>query len=100
MSVQMATAEYHDETDLVGQFIAECLRPVTQGWVELRSVYAVYKSWCERNGYTPGGAQQLSQRLRDHGLTLTKDAPQTHRSRLRGHLFRESVANQTEPEPY
>jgi putative DNA primase/helicase len=100
MSVQMATAEYHDETDLVGQFVAECLKPVTQGWVELQSVYAVYKSWCERNGYTPGGAQQLSQRLRDHGLTLTKDAPQTHRSRLRGHLFRESVANQTEPEPF
>ena len=96
VSVQMATAEFHDETDLVGQFILECLTPVAEGWVELQSVYAVYKGWCERNGYTAMGAQQLSHRLRDHGMTLSKDAPKTHRSRLRGHIINKAAVSQTQ----
>jgi phage/plasmid-associated DNA primase len=70
MSVQMATAEYHDETDLVGQFIAECLRPVTEGWVELQSVYAVYKGWCEHNGYPPRGGLTRLHRLRLHPVCV------------------------------
>lgn len=92
ISVQMATAEYHNETDIIGQFIEESLVAVADAWVELRDVYDIYKFWCERNGYRQMTAQQLSNRLREHGLTLTKDAPRTHRSRLRGHILVDSKA--------
>jgi putative DNA primase/helicase len=85
LSVQLATAEYHDAVDLIGQFIAEHLVPDPDAWVELKDLYGRYTSWCTTNGYSALSAQQLSSRLRDHGLTLTKDAPRTHRSRIRGH---------------
>lgn len=85
LSVQLATAEYHDATDLIGQFIGEHLVADAEAWVELKNVYAHYKAWCEANGYPRVTSQQLANRLRDHGLTLTKDAPKTHRSRVRGH---------------
>ena len=101
VSVQMATAEYPRRDRLGWSVHPRMPHSRREGWVELQSVYAAYKGWCERNGYTPGGAQQLSHRLRDHGMTLTKDAPKTHRSRLRGHTLRNTAgsrSDQTEAE--
>ena len=85
MSVQMATAEYHDDVDVIGQFVEERLVAEAEAWVGLQEVYAAYRLWAEDSGYPRLTAQQLSNRLREHGLRLTKDAPRTHRSRLRGH---------------
>jgi putative DNA primase/helicase len=84
VGVQLATAEYRQESDFVGRFIEQCLTPGDEiDWVLLSDVYSRYQMWAAENGYQKMSTQQLGNRLREHGVALTHDAPGSHTSRLR-----------------
>jgi putative DNA primase/helicase len=51
--VLMATAQYHEEEDILGHFLNECVQPDPNGKILARAFYLAYKSWCEEYGHTP-----------------------------------------------
>ncbi|MBK6694811.1 MAG: hypothetical protein IPG50_21770 [Myxococcales bacterium] len=68
--VTKATADYRDESDLVGEFFR--LRCVfgARGDVETRKLLrAVYTEWCEENGFRPVDAKKFAAKLREQGVT-------------------------------
>jgi len=80
ISVLMDTAEYRTDIDIIGRFIEERMTAVPGSSVSLAdAVYPVYRSWSEGNGTKTLAANTLSQRLKEHGLTIGKD-PVTRRS--------------------
>ncbi len=69
VEVTKATADYRDESDLVGEFFR--LRCVFggKGDVETRKLLrAVYTEWCEENGFRPVDAKTFARKLRDRGV--------------------------------
>ncbi len=74
LSVLYETAEYRNDIDLVGQFMAERLEPAAGGAAELSgAVYPAYRAWAEGMGVKPLASNTLAQRLKEHGLKIGKD---------------------------
>ena len=46
-SVEAATERYRENSDVIGQFINECLVKKQDSKVSLQSVYSAYKKWCQ-----------------------------------------------------
>jgi len=51
--VRMATQEYRDEMDVVGQFARACVLPSPGQRVQARQMYSAYVAWAEANGKKP-----------------------------------------------
>lgn len=82
-SVLFATAESRRNSDVVGQFIEECLEPREGENTEIREIYTRYKHWCEECGIKrPLTREQLSIRVCEHGFERMQDS-RTRRSALR-----------------
>lgn len=45
-----ATADYRQESDKVGKFLAECLEPANEN-ITAGTAYEVYEQWCRACGY-------------------------------------------------
>jgi len=45
-----ATADYRQESDKVGKFLAECLEPANEN-ITAGTAYEIYEQWCRACGY-------------------------------------------------
>jgi putative DNA primase/helicase len=66
-----ASETYRDESDLLGEFLAD--RCTMQGEVERRSLLAEYKSWCNDVNEKPVSSKRFASLLRDRGISERKD---------------------------
>lgn len=84
VSVLIGTAEYRDDIDVIGQFIAENMVPQPGSTLFMKNdVYVAYMAWCAGTGTKPMSINTLSQRLREHGVVLARDTG-TRRSVVQG----------------
>jgi putative DNA primase/helicase len=70
-AIQVATAEYRDDSDVLGQFLAErCVVDPYKPEMETLGtcLYVHYNSWCYTNGHKALASNSLATRLKDRGL--------------------------------
>ncbi len=49
-SVELATNEYREESDIIGTFLAESVYEDEERRIKTSSLYELYKDWCKDNG--------------------------------------------------
>lgn len=70
--VRMATEEYRNEQDKLGQFLEnECTRG---GHVKMSVLMFRWKQWCEENGYHYWGTRKMREQLKQKGILSHTDA--------------------------
>ena len=62
-----ATAQYREDSDIIGQFISECLFEKRNMNTPLKNVHARYEEWCEDYGNRPLNSRNLAAELRRKG---------------------------------
>ena len=73
-AVRAATRAYRDESDTLGQFLAQRCHVATsqnalrQPGVSSQVLYRAWQSWCSRNGEDPGSNKELTALLEDRGV--------------------------------
>jgi len=67
-AMQAEQARYRQESDLVGEFLAEHTTAVTGGRVEQISLYGLWDFWCRQNGVQSGAKKTFTQRLAERGF--------------------------------
>ncbi len=67
-AVLRATAEYRQESDVLGEFFALRLTFKAGGRIARKTLRTTYEEWCKESGYEPMGARRLAARLREHGV--------------------------------
>jgi len=73
-SVKAATAQYKEESDLIGQFIGECCELGDDFEVGGGEFYWVYRTWTLDNGGKPLGNPTFSKRILERsGITRPED---------------------------
>lgn len=65
--VLQATAEYRDEQDQVGAFVAECCVAAEDATARAGELYAAYREWCDRSGERPLSGTMFGRRLTERG---------------------------------
>src|SRR5204862_5506424 len=70
--VLMATRDYRDSEDLVGQFIADRGEFDETAWTASSSLYTAYKAWCEGEGHEPLAQKTFGVGLAAHNLERGK----------------------------
>ena len=68
--VKLATDEYQDEMDLIGQFLQECCTLDSSGYLRVSSadLYRAYLGWCERNSERPYAQRSFGIHLQNMGI--------------------------------
>lgn len=77
--VLMATEEYRDEMDMLGQFIAE---RCTTGYTDVATaahLYEAYTTWCTDNHERPWSKKKFGSSLADRGFESGHDTTKTRR---------------------
>jgi putative DNA primase/helicase len=86
--VLVATAEYRDDSDPIGRFLAECTlkmdppppdRPQDEFRVAGGELYRLYVAWAKAYGERPWGAKAFSRGLLDHGVLRIKNSGMYYR---------------------
>lgn len=75
--VLAATAEYREDSDPIGRFLAECTsrRPPDENVrVGGREIYGVYIAWAKASGEKPASPKGFSRGLQDHGIVRLKSS--------------------------
>lgn len=69
-AVTNATAEYQEQTDDIGEFVAACLEtvPTTSQGAPFRQVWAAYRTWCGQEHIAPVGRNTLYAKLAERGF--------------------------------
>lgn len=67
-----ALAQYKAEADTVGLFATECLVRVDTGGLKPSVIYAGYRDWCNKSGFSPMNAIRFGRRLGELGFTKRK----------------------------
>ena len=73
--VLRATDAYRRESDLFGQFAAECLAPEPGARTKAAHIYACYSQWCEANGHRAENGRVFRRQLESHGYTVSRMRP-------------------------
>ena len=73
-SVRDATAQYRADSDIIGQFISECLIQNPGQKTLFKNVHAVYEEWCKENGYGILNSNNLSAELNIKGKKTKRGA--------------------------
>lgn len=71
-AVKGATAAYRDESDSIGEFLAECCECSPDAVVPVGQVYPSYRMWAARNGITPLGGRRFGALLDERGYPSDK----------------------------
>jgi putative DNA primase/helicase len=71
-SVREATAQYREDSDIIGQFINECLVEVRYTNTPLKNIHARYEEWCEDYGHRPLNSRNLAAELRRKGKIVDR----------------------------
>lgn len=66
--IEQATEAYHQESDKIGQFIAECLEPIKGVNSKVKDIYEVYDQWCQENGFGTENKSNFTAELRTRNL--------------------------------
>jgi putative DNA primase/helicase len=69
--VQEATAQYRDESDVLGQFLNTNLTFTANVITPRYIIRELYEAYCKENGFEPLGARRFSAALREKGATDT-----------------------------
>ena len=72
-SVAGATNEYREEQDVLGEWVHECLEMKAGASESKTDIYRTYAAWCKDNGHGAMSASKLSRRLKERGISVTKD---------------------------
>ena len=70
--VASATAEYRDDLDQLGPFLAATCEPAAGERVRFKDLYAAYCGWCHANAQSPLSASWLGRSLIDRGYPRVK----------------------------
>ena len=72
--VACATAEYRTESDMLGQFMAECCYKAEDATVRGGNLYNRYKEWAEQNGACPAISNtRFGSALKERGFKNERD---------------------------
>ena len=98
--VKEAIADYHEETDRIGQFVAAWIE--ADEFYELRTsaVYQQYTEWCEKHHYRPENSANFNSSIQRF-FKFAKKRPRgggNPTNMLLGCKFREYEAGEEEPE--
>jgi putative DNA primase/helicase len=63
-AVRDATAQYRADSDIIGQFISECLIEKPNYNTLLKNVHTAYEAWCKDNGYGVLNSHNLAAELK------------------------------------
>lgn len=74
-SVREATQEYSENSDKVGQFIADRMIPSVQSEVHADIVHKAYQDWCWANGFKPEGFSEFKKSLASAGIEVKRARP-------------------------
>ena len=81
-AIRAATAEYREDSDPIGRFLAQCTvpTPVAEDYrVGGKPLYALYHAWALAQGEKPWSAKAFSHGLRDHGILRLKSSAMFYR---------------------
>lgn len=73
ISVGIATRQYAQQSDKLGNFIDECLEESQGGGCTAKDAYEVYKKWCTDCGYFAEGKQKFIELLRGKSLIRERE---------------------------
>ncbi|MBO5507429.1 MAG: hypothetical protein J6A00_06665 [Bacteroides sp.] len=73
ISVGIATRQYAQQSDKIGNFIDECLEECQGGGCTAKDAYEVYKKWCIDCGYFSEGKQKFIELLRGKSLLRERE---------------------------
>lgn len=76
-AIRAATAEYREDSDPIGRFLAECTlatSSVEDCRVGGKQLYELYESWAKAQGEKPWSPKAFSHGLRDHGILKLKSS--------------------------
>lgn len=65
-AAQRVLKRYHADSDVMGQFVHECLYPCENGAVKASEVYGAYSLWCQKNGYDRVSSAPFRRQLESH----------------------------------
>lgn len=83
-----ATAEYREDSDPIGRFLAECTltmdpppaeRPQDEYRVEGAKIFKLYVAWAKASGERPWSPKAFSRGLQDHGVARIKSSGMHYR---------------------
>lgn len=70
-AVEDASAEYLQEEDMLGEFVDETLRGTPDGFVSMKSLYGVFRQWCDDRGMkSPWTQTSLTRALTERGYQI------------------------------
>lgn len=72
MSVGIATRQYAQQSDKIGNFISECLEEEQGSACTAKDAYEVYKKWCTECGYFSEGKQKFFELLRGKNMLAAR----------------------------
>ena len=67
-AVQMATAEYREEMDLLAEFLEDCCEVAESLTVKKKTLYLTYTDWCEGFRQKPVGYNLFCRQLSERGF--------------------------------
>ena len=67
-AIDLATAEYRDESDVLGSFLAERTIAVGDAWTRSSDLYTAYRRWAEAQGESPWTQKSFTRALGERGL--------------------------------
>jgi putative DNA primase/helicase len=73
-AVIKATAQYRADSDIIGQFMSECLIENRKFKAPLKNVRAAYEKWCDENGRRPLSGRNLAEEFRKRGKYVENGA--------------------------
>lgn len=76
--VKTATANYRDEMDTLGNWIADCCTEGPRMTASAKQLYASYVAWCEGNGERTGSQNALGKSLGERGYTSERTRDGVH----------------------
>ncbi|WP_323769275.1 hypothetical protein [Antarctobacter sp.] len=87
LAIKAVVAQYREDTDLLGEWLAENTERDPEGMVTVMQAYADYAEHCRESGVKPGSKNNFSRIMTDRGFKRSADT-KTRRFvgfRLRGH---------------
>jgi len=75
--------QYRRESDLLGEFLADCTAVDTAGRVLDKELFFKWCGWCDGNGYKAGSKATFTQRLTERGFPICRSNGQRFYSGLK-----------------
>jgi putative DNA primase/helicase len=72
LAVQMATAAYRAEQDVLGEFLGDCCQVAEEQTASAADLFAAYSAWCSANGEEAASQKRLGTALTERGFERVK----------------------------